>query len=94
MIPTMRTNNFFAIKLTFERIAITLLLVFCISITVLFVKQKKEIQQLKSEINQQETSLRNVDSRVDDLENQNSDLENKINDLESRIDDLESNSNY
>ena len=51
----MRTNNFFAIKLTFERIVIIVLLVFCISVTVLILKQKNEIQQLKSEINQQET---------------------------------------
>lgn len=65
----MATNNFIAIKLTFERIAITVLFVFCISLAVLFVKQKREIQKLKSEINQQETSLKNVDSRVDDLEN-------------------------
>jgi cell division protein FtsL len=65
----MATNNFIAIKLTFERIAITVLFVFCISLTVLFVKQKREIQKLKSEINQQETSLKNVDGRVDDLEN-------------------------
>ncbi len=61
----MATNDFIAIKLKFERIAITVLFVFCISITVLFVKQKREIQKLKSEINQQETSLKNVDGRVD-----------------------------
>lgn len=90
----MATNNFIAIRLTFERIAIAILFVFCISITVLFVKQKKEIQKLKSEINQQETSLKNVDSRVDDLENQNSDLENEILDLGSRIDYIEWNQNY
>lgn len=69
----MTTNKFIAIKLTLDRIAISILLVFCISITVLFVKQKKEIQILKSEINQQETSLKNVYIRVDDLEIQNSD---------------------
>lgn len=90
----MRKSNFIAIKMTFEKIAITIVLIFCIFISILFIRQKKDIQQLKSEITRQENLIRNVGGRTDDLENQNSDLEGQINNLESRVDDVESNSNY
>ena len=65
---TLRTTNYFALKLNFMRIAITALFIFFISITLLCFKQKKEIQKLKSEINQLGISIRKVENRIDDLE--------------------------
>ena len=85
----MTPNNFIAIKLTFKRTAIIILFVFCIFITVLYVKQNRENRQLKFEINYQETAIRIIDSKVDNIENQNFNLEDRINDLESRVVDLE-----
>lgn len=60
----MRKSNFIAIKMTFEKIAITIVLIFCIFISILFIRQKKDIQQLKSEITRQENLIRNVGGRT------------------------------
>lgn len=101
MKKSMKTENFFAIKLNMTRITISILLVFSIISVVIHVKNNKLLTQLKSDLTTQQCLSGNLESRLDDLESknidlesQNSDLENRINDIESRTDDLENNRSY
>jgi cell division protein FtsL len=90
----MNTNKFIAVKLTFERVGIIILLLFFILFSFLYIKQNNEMVNLKSRISKQQKLIRDLDIRIENVESENSDYEDRINDLESRVDDLESNINY
>jgi peptidoglycan hydrolase CwlO-like protein len=90
----MTSNNFIAIKLTFEKVALLVLLVFSIFITALYAKQEKEIKHLRAELIQQKTFIEDIESRVEEIENLNSDLEAKIDELEGSVSNLENDINY
>lgn len=80
----MKPNDYFALKLTYKRIAIIVFSILFIFTGVTSISLKSDIQQLRLESAKQ-------NGMINSLEYNNSELEDKLNELESRLDDIEGN---
>lgn len=87
----MTSNNYFAIKLTFEKLALVVILLFCIYVCAIQKRQTKQIHQLKSNLAQQKIYLDDFENKVYELDDKNAELEERIEELQNNIIQLENN---
>ncbi len=93
----MKVKEYSAIGVSFEKLAILIIMVTVIISIRMNFKQRSEISYLKLKIASQQALVERLENRIshltsgmDDLGSQNSDLEGRISDLESLIQDIES----
>lgn len=84
---SVETKKYLSVKLTFERVIISILIVFSVISIVTIIAQKEETRKLKSEVKFQNSLLENINYSISELENENSKLQDKVKSLEYRLHD-------